>query len=497
MNAINFNIPQFTSYEIYGNFIPPENAKYVFKTKSDDRSFLWLGNTAISGYSSHNSNIKNQHNYNWKATGHIRLNKNQSYPIRIQVGNGGGPGYIHFKIFKIVTKTRNVTKTKRVKVRDRYRVYRRWKGWVWRGAVYEDRNYTVQEKYEEEQEISPTFKHNLDNEQLKDPIYKRPVILTKQVPIDSTKDVTENVQDDMTLDSDNQFLSSRYSSLGDPAKGNYDNGTEFDKKLNANLKVIVDNPQNLTERHLFMKPNGEIVYAYKYNDEISESPIMQLSYPNIDKDEGNYLTLNNDGSLSIKSKNNYEKKKYNFLPNNIRDNLDKIQGVLYVKDLLPHLEKENFNWTSLLRKPLYIPENKKLDDLLTEFKTKKIHMAIVVDEYGGTSGIITLEDVIEEIFGELSDEFDEEDNLFSKLDENTYVFDSKINLQDFYRAINLKDTSSFDQVSSEIETLGGLLIEKIKKIPRVGQIIYHDNYKFIIEIVDNKRIKQVKLILPK
>ena len=150
------------------------------------------------------------------------------------------------------------------------------------------------------------------------------------------------------------------------------------------------------------------------------------------------------------------------------DNLDKIQGVLYVKDLLPHLEKENFNWTSLLRKPLYIPENKKLDDLLTEFKTKKIHMAIVVDEYGGTSGIITLEDVIEEIFGELSDEFDEEDNLFSKLDENTYVFDSKINLQDFYRAINLKDTSSFDQVSSEIETLGGLLIEKIKKIPRVG-----------------------------
>ena len=179
------------------------------------------------------------------------------------------------------------------------------------------------------------------------------------------------------------------------------------------------------------------------------------------------------------------------------DNLDKVQGVLYVKDLLPHLEKENFKWISLLRKPLYIPENKKLDDLLTEFKTKKIHMAIVVDEYGGTSGIITLEDVIEEIFGELSDEFDEEDNLFSKLDENTYVFDSKINLQDFYRAINLKDTLSFDQVSSEIETLGGLLIEKTKKIPRVGQVIYHDDYKFIVEIVDNKRIKQVKLILPK
>ena len=179
------------------------------------------------------------------------------------------------------------------------------------------------------------------------------------------------------------------------------------------------------------------------------------------------------------------------------DNLDKIQGVLYVKDLIPHLEKKDFNWTSLLRKPLFIPENKKLDDLLTEFKTKKIHIGIVVDEYGGTSGIITLEDVIEEIFGEISGEFDEEDNLFSKLDEFTYIFDSKINLQDFYRAVNLKDSTSFDDISTEIETLGGFLIEKVKKIPRVGQVINHDSLKFIIEIVDKKRIKQVKLILPK
>jgi putative hemolysin len=179
------------------------------------------------------------------------------------------------------------------------------------------------------------------------------------------------------------------------------------------------------------------------------------------------------------------------------ENLDKITGVLYVKDLLPHLEKENFNWTTLLRKPLYIPENKKLDDLLTEFKTKKIHMAIVVDEYGGTSGIITLEDVIEEIFGEISGEFDDEDNLYSKLDDHTFIFDSKINLQDFYRAINLKDSSTFEEIALEIETLGGFLIEKIKKIPRVGQVITHDSYKFVIEIVDKKRIKQVKLILPK
>ena len=180
-----------------------------------------------------------------------------------------------------------------------------------------------------------------------------------------------------------------------------------------------------------------------------------------------------------------------------KENLDKIMGVLYVKDLLPHLENDNFNWTSLLRKPLYIPENKKLDDLLTEFKTKKIHMGIVVDEYGGTSGIITLEDVIEEIFGEISGENDEEDNLFSKLDDFTFIFDSKINLQDFYRAINLKDSTSFEEIALEIETLGGFLIEKVKKIPRVGQVIIHDSYKFIVEIVDKKRIKQVKLIIPK
>ena len=177
------------------------------------------------------------------------------------------------------------------------------------------------------------------------------------------------------------------------------------------------------------------------------------------------------------------------------NNMDKIIGVLYVKDLLPYLDKEDFNWNELLREPLYVPENKKLDDLLNEFKSKKIHMAIVVDEYGGTSGLITLEDVMEEIFGELNDEFDEEDSLFSKLDDNTYIFDAKINLQDFYKAIDLKDFSSFEEISSEIETLGGLLIEKAQRIPRVGQVITHHDFKFVIEIVDKKRIRQVKVIV--
>ena len=122
-------------------------------------------------------------------------------------------------------------------------------------------------------------------------------------------------------------------------------------------------------------------------------------------------------------------------------------------------------------------------------------MAIVVDEYGGTSGLITLEDVMEEIFGELNDEFDEEDPMFSKLDDNTYVFDAKINLQDFYKALDLKDFSSFEQIAADIETLGGLLLEKAQRIPRVGQVIIHEDFKFVIEIVDKKRIRQVKVIL--
>ena len=175
--------------------------------------------------------------------------------------------------------------------------------------------------------------------------------------------------------------------------------------------------------------------------------------------------------------------------------MDKIIGVLYVKDLLPHLDKQDFNWNELLRDPLYIPENKKLDDLLNEFKSKKIHMAIVVDEYGGTSGLITLEDVMEEIFGELNDEFDQDDSLFSKLDENTFIFDAKINLPDFYKALELKDSSSFEKISEDIETLGGLLIEKAQRIPRVGQVITHQDFKFVIEIVDKKRIRQVKVIV--
>src|SRR5690606_16626810 len=124
-----------------------------------------------------------------------------------------------------------------------------------------------------------------------------------------------------------------------------------------------------------------------------------------------------------------------------KDNIDAIQGVLYVKDLLPYIDRKNFDWKSLLRDPYFVPENKKLDDLLNEFKNKRNHLAIVVDEYGGTSGLISLEDIIEEIVGDINDEFDDEDLIYSKLDEHNYVFEGKTNLKEFYKAIKLEDVS--------------------------------------------------------
>ena len=175
---------------------------------------------------------------------------------------------------------------------------------------------------------------------------------------------------------------------------------------------------------------------------------------------------------------------------------DNIKGILYTKDLLPHLNKSDYQWQKLLKTPLYVPENKKLDDLLKEFQQKKNHLAIVVDEYGGTSGLITLEDIIEEIIGDISDEFDEIDLNFSKIDELTYVFDAKISLKDFFKVINIEDLGFFDNIKGDAETLAGLVLEITKKFPRRGQKVAFKGYKFIVEDVDQFRVKQIKVCLP-
>ena len=180
-----------------------------------------------------------------------------------------------------------------------------------------------------------------------------------------------------------------------------------------------------------------------------------------------------------------------------KDSIDSVKGVLYVKDLLPHLQKKQFDWTTLLRTPFFVPENKKLDDLMVEFQEKKIHLAVVVDEYGGTSGVVSLEDVIEEIVGDISDEFDDDDLIYSKLDAHNFVFEGKTTLKDFYRITKLTDESIFEDEKGEAETLAGFVLEISKSFPKLNSKINFKTYSFTVEALSNKRIKQLKVTLNK
>lgn len=177
-----------------------------------------------------------------------------------------------------------------------------------------------------------------------------------------------------------------------------------------------------------------------------------------------------------------------------KDNIDQIEGVLFIKDLIPHIDKDEFNWQAIIREPFFVPENKKLDNLLKEFQGMKNHLAIVVDEYGGTSGLISLEDILEEIVGDISDEFDDEDIIYSKIDDKNYLFDGKISLKDFYR-ITDADEAEFDAAKGEAETLGGFLLEISGNFPKKGQKISFNGNIFTIESIDKRRIKQIKVTL--
>lgn len=177
-----------------------------------------------------------------------------------------------------------------------------------------------------------------------------------------------------------------------------------------------------------------------------------------------------------------------------RDNIDQIEGVLFVKDLLPHIDKDNFDWTSLIREAFFVPENKKLDNLLKDFQSLKSHLAIVVDEYGGTSGLVSLEDIIEEIVGDISDEFDDENLNFSQIDEKNFLFEGKINLKDFYRIVDV-DEDIFESHKGEAETLAGFILEILGNFPKKDQKIAFENCLFTIETVDKKRVKQIKVTI--
>tara|TARA_B110000003_G_scaffold268654_2_gene298518 strand:- start:61465 stop:62697 length:1233 start_codon:yes stop_codon:yes gene_type:complete len=176
------------------------------------------------------------------------------------------------------------------------------------------------------------------------------------------------------------------------------------------------------------------------------------------------------------------------------ESFDKIKGILYIKDLLPHLDTTDFEWKTILRSPFFVPEGKMIDDLMREFQQKKIHLAIVVDEYGGTSGIVTLEDIIEEIVGDINDEFDDDGVKFSKLDSQNYIFEGKTSINDALKILNL-EFDYFDEIKGESDSLAGLILEMKGNIPDIGEVLKFNHLTFKIESVDKRRIKRVKITI--
>ena len=176
------------------------------------------------------------------------------------------------------------------------------------------------------------------------------------------------------------------------------------------------------------------------------------------------------------------------------DTFDNIKGILYIKDLLPYLDKKELDWRDLCHPPLFVPETKKINDLLKEFQDKKIHLSIVVDEYGGTSGIVTLEDILEEIVGEINDEFDDDGAQYSRLDENTFSFEAKTSLNDFLRIVD-GESDYFDNIKGDNDTIAGIILEKTGVIPKTAEEIIFHPYRFIVESVDDRKIKRVKVVI--
>ena len=242
---------------------------------------------------------------------------------------------------------------------------------------------------------------------------------------------------------------------------------------------LADKNKELEEKHIL---KGLINFGNTSVRQIMK-PRTEVSCVDISTDAQELLKTINSGS-------------YSRIPI-YEDNFDQVKGILYIKDLLPHIHKTtNFNWRDLIRPTLFVPEHKKIDDLLQEFQDKRVHMAIVVDEYGGTSGIVTMEDILEEVFGEIKDEFDEAELAYSKLDENTFIFEGKTALHDIAKIVNLP-LDYFEKVKGDSETLGGLLMEIKEEIPSKGEKIIYNNIAFTVESADSRRIKRVKMYIDK
>ncbi|WP_185871726.1 gliding motility-associated protein GldE [Blattabacterium cuenoti] len=246
--------------------------------------------------------------------------------------------------------------------------------------------------------------------------------------------------------------------------------------LSKALKITSPNQKNIKERHFLQR----IV-------DFGNTETHQIMTPRIDM-----FALNSNSNFSdvLELVRNQG---YSRIPV-YKDSIDDIEGVLFAKDLLPFIYDRNFKWNNLIHTPFFVPGKKKIDDLLSDFKKRKIHLAIVVDEYGGTCGLVTLEDVIEEIVGDIIDEFDEEDMSYSKLNQNNYLFDGKTSLINFYRIMDIKEEIIFENQKGDADTLGGFIMEINKEFPKKKQKINFLNYSFIIKSIDHKRIKTIEVI---
>lgn len=250
------------------------------------------------------------------------------------------------------------------------------------------------------------------------------------------------------------------------------------EELNQALELTTDNPETSEDEREILK--GIVNFGTLTVKQVMRSR-MEISAIEVDQ---NFREV-----LDAVAKSGFSR-----IPV-FRETLDRIEGILYTKDLLPHLSAtETFAWQKLLRPGFFVPETKKLDSLLKDFQSKHVHMAIVADEYGGTSGLVTMEDLIEEIIGEINDEFDEEAQPYQKLDDRTFVFEGKISLHDFCKALEI-DPQFFDEVKGESESLGGLMLELNSAMPSAGDRITYDRFIFTIVSVDQKRIKRIRVTL--
>jgi gliding motility-associated protein GldE len=248
---------------------------------------------------------------------------------------------------------------------------------------------------------------------------------------------------------------------------------------------------------------GELEHALELTDkdEIKDEKSMLQGIIRFGDETAKEVMTSRQDVVDLDIRSTYDEVLRSIIDNNYsripvyQDNTDNIRGVLYIKDLLPHLSKPaNFRWQSLIRPPYFVPETKKIDDLLREFQENKVHMAIVVDEFGGTSGIVTMEDILEEIVGEINDEYDDEEKYFTKLNYNTYIFEGKTLMLDFCKTLGTDD-EEFAEVEGDADTLAGLLLELKGDFPSIHEKIDYKNYTFEILKIEERRISKVKVVV--